>query len=533
VSREHSLPEELLRPNAFAQVVDAPGEVAFVETHISWVFMLGRDVFKLKRPVNLGFLDFTTPEKRKAACDAEVLLNRRLAPDVYHGVVPIVRGADGHARVGGEGDVVDHAVHMVRLRDERRMDCMLAAGLLTPTDVDTVAIAIAKFHARCRSDAETSKFGAPSILEQNIEENFAQTNGARERYLRADEAREMVRWQRAFLRGHAALFERRMATGRVRDGHGDLRLEHVFLDGPRTTIIDCIEFNERFRFADVCADIAFLSMDLARGGRVDLAERLVAAYARESNDLDLYAVLDFYESYRAFVRGKIAAMIADDPAVEAAARERAAADARQHFLLALSADRRSMLMPAVVAVGGVIASGKSTVAESVGAQMSAPIVDADRTRKSMLGVESTHRIEDSAFAGAYDPKFTESVYAEVLRRAQVVLSSGRPVVIDASFRSEKMRHAARELAIANNAPFRFVECRAPLDVCRARLQKRERGTGVSDGRLAIFDDFVAKWSPPSELLETEHIVLDTTQPLEREDEVLRAALSFWPAGFVA
>src|SRR5207237_830537 len=153
---------------------------------------------------------------------------------------------------------------------------------------DSVAITVARFHAQCRSDAATAEFGAPAMLERNLEENFAQTRGSIEKYVRPDEAQEIVRWQRAFLRGHGDLFERRRASGHVRDGHGDLRLEHVFTDGKRITIIDCIEFNERFRFADVCADIAFLSMDLARCGRVDLAERLLAAYARESNDFELY-----------------------------------------------------------------------------------------------------------------------------------------------------------------------------------------------------------------------------------------------------
>src|SRR5262249_31789082 len=159
------------------------------------------------------------------------------------------------------------------------------------------------------------------------------------------------------------------------------------------------------------------------------------------NDFDLYAVVDFYESYRAYVRAKIASILADDANADVEARGRAEREARKHYLLALSAERRSLLVPAVIAVGGVIACGKSTVAEA-----SAPIVDADRTRKSMLGVAATRKLHDPAWSGAYDPAFTEEVYAEVLRRAAVVLDSGRPVVIDASFRSVEMRRRARELA---------------------------------------------------------------------------------------
>lgn len=525
-------PGDLLRPEAFAPLVTAKS-VAFAETHISWVFMLERDVFKVKKPVNLGFLDFSTIEKRQIACEAEVRLNGRLAPDVYHGVIAVRRGEDGRARIGGTGPVIDYAVHMMRLPDESRMDYLLEAGILPAQAVDAVALELAKFHARCRSDAATAAFGAPALLDENLEENFAQTRESIHEYLPRDEVHEIVRWQRAFLRGHRALFEQRAAAGHVRDGHGDLRLEHVFVDGERIKVIDCIEFNERFRFADVCADVAFLSMDLARSGRVDLAERLLATYARETNDFDLYSTVDFYESYRAFVRGKISAMVASDPVQGDRRRARAVAEARQYFLLALSADRRSMLLPCVVAVGGIIASGKSTIAEHIGAEMSAPVVEADRTRKGMLGVEATQRISDSAWSGAYDPSFTEKVYAEVLRRAAVVLESGRPVVIDASFRSADMRRAARELAVHHNVPFRFVECRAPADVCRTRLVVRERTHAVSDGRLAIFDDFCARFEPVKELLPTEHVVVDTTKLLDETTSRLRSVLDLWPPGFVA
>jgi predicted kinase len=349
-----------------------------------------------------------------------------------------------------------------------------------------------------------------------------------------------VRWQSAFLRERRALFSSRIREKHVRDGHGDLRLEHAYfwppaeVKGERPIIIlDCIEFNERFRFADTCADIAFMSMDLAANGRVDLAERFIARYAREANDFDLYGVIDFYEGYRAFVRGKIAAMRANDPAASADARARAHAEARRYFLMALSADRRSLLAPEVVCVGGVIASGKSTIADRIGAALGAPVVDADRARKFMLGVAPTEHVNDGAWSGAYDPQLTEHVYEEVLRRARIVLCSGRPVVLDASFRSVHLRAAARELASDHGVPFRFVECRAPLDVCRARLVRREKDGDVSDGRLEIFDDFVAHVEPVTELPETEHIVVDTQRRIDENLRTLSSTLGAWPAGFNA
>jgi uncharacterized protein len=531
-ARNGSLKTELLRPEAHAPLARARG-VTLIETHISWVFLLDDDVVKVKKPVNLGFLDFGTVKQRRAACDAEVHLNERLAPGVYLGVIPIRRGADGRATLGGSGPIIDWAVHMRRLRDEARADVLLAAKSLAPRAIDAIARRIASFHDSCRNDAETARFGSASVIEHNLLENFAQTQSVLAKYLTSADADEIQRWQQSFLRGHASLFERRAAQGRVRDGHGDLRLEHVYLKGDHVTVLDCIEYNERFRFADVCADIAFLSMDLAGHGRVDLAERLLAVYAREANDFDLYAVVDFYEGYRAYVRAKVAAMLAEDASVDETTRQRAAEQARRHFLLALSADRRSLLLPMVVAVGGIIASGKSTIAERLGEEMSAPVIDADRTRKAMLHMEPTRRIEEPAWTGAYDPAFTESVYAEVLRRASIVLDSGRPVVLDASFRTSSMRNAARELANRHCVQFRFLECHAPADTCRARLVERERIGGVSDGRLGIFDAFAKSFEPIGELPPDDHIALDTTRPVEASLETLRSHLTMWPRRFVS
>jgi aminoglycoside phosphotransferase family enzyme/predicted kinase len=526
-----SLQEDLRAGDAYEGPSSDDAEL--VETHISWVFLRKDEVFKVKKPVNLGFLDFRSMDERRAACEAEVTLNRRLAPDVYLGVVPIRRSERGRLRTFGTGPIVDWAVHMRRMPDEQRADRLLAAGTLTPERIERLAMRLARFHAACRADAETARFGSPSILEQNLEENFAQTAETIEQFMRTDEAEDLRRWQRAFLRGHATNFAERADGGRVRDGHGDLRLEHVYFagDGDRVTILDCIEFNERFRYADVCADVAFLSMDLAGHARVDLAERFLAAYARAADDFDLYAVVDFYESYRAFVRGKIAAMLAVDPTVDEATAQRARRDARRYFLLALSKNRRSLLLPAVVAVGGVIGSGKSTIAQSIGPEMGAPIIDADRTRKSMIGVEATRRLDEPAWSGAYDPAFTNRVYDEVFRRAEVVLASGRPVVLDASFRSAEARAAARDLAMRCGAPFRFVECSASSEVCKARLVEREKHRGVSDGRLAIFDDFVSRFESVVELPSSEHLILDTSRPLADSTSALREALAVWPQTF--
>jgi len=482
-----------------------------IETHISKLFLFERDVFKLKKPVNFGFLDFTTLEARRRACEAEVELNRRLAPGVYLGVVPIHRG----------GRVADWAVHMTRLDDRDRADLMLRRGMLGPAAVSAIAQRLAAFHQACPSDGKIAAYGSPETIAFNVRENFAQAQRNAVALLGRRAAEQLERWQLAFLHQHDHLFRRRIAQGRVREGHGDLRLEHVYFTRHGLRVIDCIEFNERFRMADVCADLAFLSMDLAANGRVDLAELLLARYARASDDYDLYGLVDFYESYRAYVRAKIATFTGDDAA------------ARRFFLLALSASRRSIMPPAVIAVGGVIAAGKSTIAERLGDACSAPIVDADRTRKHLAGVPAETPMREGAWQGAYDPEFTTHVYEEVFRRAGVVLASGRPVVIDASFRSRRWRALARELARTHGVPFHFVECVAPAEVCRARLKERAQSASVSDGRIEIFDAFCKSYEPPVELAPHERITIDTSRPIPDNLAHLTGRLEAWPAGLSA
>jgi aminoglycoside phosphotransferase family enzyme/predicted kinase len=522
---------DLQQPDAYPGTF---GPVEFIETHISWVFLVGGDVYKVKKPVHLGFLDFRSIEQRRIACDAEVRLNARLAPGVYLGVVPVCRGLDGRYRIGTVGDPVDWAVHMKRLRDDERADNLLSSRGLGVEDIDLVAQHLAQFHASARCDAETTSFGTVPAITKNVLENFAQTRADVARFVRPAAAAEIERRQLAFLREQASTLVARMAGGRVRDGHGDLRLEHVYLSHGHPTIIDCIEFADRFRFADVCADVAFLSMDLAWHGRVDLAERFIARYAREANDFDLYSVIDFYEGYRAYVRAKVSMVLAMDGQAGETLRAAAGRDARRFLLLALSAGRQSPVTPALVCVGGLIASGKSTVAEQVSLDLSAPVVDADRTRKHMMGVAPTvHVDEGGSWRGVYDPAVTQRVYAEVLRRAGIVLASGRPVIVDASFRSRALRRAARDLATVHGVPFRFVECRTDDDVCRARLARRERESGVSDARLPLFETFRPSFEPVDELTGDEHIVIDTGRSATQIRVELREQLSGWPKGLNA
>ncbi len=496
-----------------------------IETHISWVFLADAEVFKVKRPVELGFLDFTTVEARRQACEAELHLNRRLAPDVYLGVVPVTIGENGVHTIDGDGRIVDWAVRMRRLSDETRGDALLLSGALGPSRIDDLADRVAAFHAAARCDAGTSQHGEVATIRNNVRENFAQTRDSIAEYLNAAQAREIETWQLGVLRDEAR-FEARIDAGRVRDGHGDLRLEHVYFEGDGSiAIIDCIEFNDRFRFGDVCADIAFLSMDLGWHGRVDLAERLLARYARATHDYGLYSVVDFYESYRAFVRGKISSFLAADAEASGPTRERARREARRYFLLALAYERPPLMPPRVVAVGGMIASGKSRTAAFVGELLAAPVLSSDRMRKHRMGSAPSESLRSEPWSGAYSPSATEAVYGEIWSAAETVVASGRAVVIDASFRSAAARAAARELAKRHEVPFTMVECVAPRDLLLERLTKREaRGAHESDARTDLLDEFEARFERIHELPTAEHIRIDTSTPAEENRRRLEALL---------
>ncbi len=533
-----------------------PG-IEVAETHISWVFLAEREVWKVKKSVSLGFLDFSTAEKRKAVCEAEVRLNRRLAPDVYRGVEPITLDASGRHRFGGSGAPVDWAVHMDRLADDDRADVRRREGRLTDAHVTRIAEHIAAFHARARWDEASARFGAVESITRIIRDNHELGREAAIDLLGETEAHAIETEQLAFLSDHSTLFEGRIANGHVREGHGDLRLEHVYLaddpsDEDEIRVLDCIEFNDRFRFVDVCSDVAFLSMDLTYHGRGDLAEHFLAHYAQVTNDYDLYSLVGFYESYRAYVRGMVHGILAADEGATPSIRGSSKEAAGRYYRLALDSprarprrsDQGFSVSPAVLAVGGIVASGKSTVADLVGHELMAPVVSSDRTRKWLLGVEPTTPANpdagstgDSAgspgpWTGAYSAEVTEAVYDEVFRRARAVLQSGRPVVIDASFRSLEHRKAARQLASEAGVPFLFVECQAPSDIIRERLRRRDREPSVSDARADFLDDFVASWEPVDELGPSEHLVLDTSGSIEENVEAIRSASNQAPLRIV-
>jgi aminoglycoside phosphotransferase family enzyme/predicted kinase len=490
--------------------------VTHVATHISWVFLTDRDVWKLKRPVDYGFVDYSTLDRRRLCCEDEVRLNRRLAPDVYLGVVPVRLAPHGYW-FGPDGKIVEYAVRMRRLPEERSAEALLRRGALTSGHLERLATRLARFFADAVPAPEA---GTIEAIRENVTENFVQVEPFVGRFVSREMFDAVRRWQVGVLEREPARFAARVAQRRIRDGHGDLRLEHVYFEDTDPVVIDCVEFNARLRCGDAAADVAFLAMELTARARADLAERFLADFALESDDYDLYGVVDFYAGYRAWVRGKVAAFLAADPSTPPEKAARKAEEARALLALAHTyAEARPGTRP-VVAVGGVIGSGKSTLAEALGHATGAPVLSSDRTRKALAGVRATERAPEQAYSAA----FSARTFGELFRRADVLLSSGRGVVLDATFRDRDVRLRARDLARRHGRRFLFAETVCDEATLRERLRRRAAAPSVSDAGEGLLDRVRAEFEPVTELAADEHVRIDTSGPPEAAVRAVLAGL---------
>jgi aminoglycoside phosphotransferase family enzyme len=324
-----SLQKALLNPEIYP---DLPNEVEFIETHISLLFLTGNYVYKVKKPVDFGFLDFTSLEKRRYFCQQEVKLNRRLSPDIYLGVVKITHDRD-RISFNGKGEVEEYAVQMKRIPEEFLLDKLLKKGQVDRKMIEALSEKLARFYASAETNEHIKSFGKPERVKQDTDENFEQTQKYIGTVIPGPVYEEIKHKTNEFFKVQEALFHRRIAFDRIRDCHGDLRLEHIFW-GREIAIFDCIEFNERFRYTDVAADIGFLAMDLDYHGRKDLSVDLIRAYIEKSGDQELPGMLDFYKCYRAYVRGKVESFRLDDLNIPEKEKEEAHKRAQKYFDLA-------------------------------------------------------------------------------------------------------------------------------------------------------------------------------------------------------
>jgi len=509
-----------------------PAQVEHVQTHISHVFLAGPYVYKLKKAVHFPFIDASTIARRHAHCDDELRLNRRLAVPIYLGVLPITREPDGRLALAGEGPVLDHVVWMRRLPASRMLDRLVADGAADAGMLGQLARLLADFHASAAVGSTVAAHASPEAILGDWRKVLAVAAPLVGGILPAATHTVLVSFARTFLAEHDALLRRRQTAGhRIREGHGDLRAEHVcILDAPVPAdpphapiapgiyVVDCLEFSRALRCIDVASEVAFLTMDLERLGRPDLAEAFVDAYVAASGDQELQTLLPFYCAYRACVRGAVEGLRAGEAEVDPADRVAAAERARQYFALAQRYAWKAH-GPAVVVCCGLSGSGKTTLARALAEATGFVHLSSDVVRRQGPGLGRPAPYG----TGLYAPGARAAVYARLCDETDGAVAASRGVVADATFLRRADRDALAAVATRRARPLIFLECHADPETIHRRLEAPR--PGLSDARWETYLAQHAEREPFG--ADEPHRSVDTSGDLDDVVEEILPALWRW------
>ena len=508
VNEQPVLIRSLLQPEAYAHPVTA---IRLIETHISWVILTGRYAYKIKKPVDLGFLDFSTLDKRRICCHEELRLNRRLAGPIYLEVVAIT-GTHQRPVLNGQGDAIEYAVRMVQFPQEAQLDNMLADGELEIQHIDAIADRVAEFHRHIDIAAEDSDFGDPDHVYQPVAENFAQIR----QHLHAGRFEQQLAvledWSRSTFEALKPYFAQRKADGFIRECHGDMHLRNLVWFRGEPLAFDCLEFNPALRWIDTMSEVAFLVMDLQDRKQAAFAQRFLNRYLEKSGDYPGIRGLRFYLSYRALVRAKVDAIRAAQPHIN----DQEKTSAEQEFLayLELARTYTQAEAPALIITRGLSASGKSTLTQPLLERVGAIRIRSDVERKRLFGIparaDSTAGIDE----GIYSAEAGRRTYERLATLAAMVIDAGTTVIIDAAFLKFDQREPFRQLALAKGVPFIILEFNAAADTLRRRI--RSRAHDVSDADLSVLEHQLATVKPLRDNEMDRVISIDTEQPFDVE-----------------
>ncbi len=486
------------------------GLVKLIQTQMSWVILTTEHAFKLKKPVDLGYVDYTTLKKRLYYCQKEVELNRRLCPDTYFGVVAVTREINRYG-VNGRGEVVDYAVKMRRLPETQMLDYLLMNESANRDMLEQVADTVAAFHQEAVTSDSIAAFGSLDAIRYNTTENFEQSLKYAGCVVEPDTLNRIKYFTESFIENNAPLFNKRAKGGHIRDCHGDLHSSHVcFVNG--ICIFDCIEFNDRFRYSDTASEVAFLAMDLDYYGRADLSTGFVERYVKTTGDVEINALIKFYKCYRAMVRAKVNCFKLDDPYVSRAEKEQAKTNARIYFQLAES---YVLDKPVLLVNVGLVGSGKTTLAKKLASRMGMVVISSDVVRKTLAGIPPTEPQPDEYNSGIYSPDFSQKTYQSMFEQAGEWLGRGVSVILDATFIRAKSRRVARDIASRSNATFGLLEYQIDDEEAHSRLVKRSTQLkNASDGRPDIYYKMKRKYEPLDETEALYRVIIDSNMPAE-------------------
>lgn len=501
----------LLSPGAYPRPAE---NVELIQTGISSVLLAGDFAYKLKKPIRTGFLDYSTLGRRQHFCKLEVELNRRLAPEIYIGVSPIVEES-GEVKVDAPGETVEYAVKMKRLPQDCMMDALLEKDRVTLSMVDETARIMADFHEKARAGPEVSSYATHDSLVRMYGSDMDQIRDFLGNTISEDTYLAISDFLGGFLEENRGLFQERISDGRIRDCHGDLHSRNICIPGP-VYVFDCIEFQPAFRCSDVAKEIAFLAMDLDFFDHHLLSERFVEDYVGLSGDDRLYELLDFYKAWLAAIRGKVYSIPSEENDISRAEKKYSILRARKYFEMA----HRYAVGPGrpwLVVFMGAMGTGKSRLAGSLASALHFHVLDSDIIRKEMAGLHPEEKQYSGFEKGIYSPEMTDKVYTRIAEVSKELLGSGYSVILDASFSKRRHREGVVEAALQNDACYLFVECRAPVDVLKERLERRvAQGSGASDGRWELLSMQLEKYEPPHEIDPGHLLLLDT----DRDSELL-------------
>jgi aminoglycoside phosphotransferase family enzyme/predicted kinase len=471
LASRQSLVEAMLDPVFYPR---RPSSVSHRETHISHLFFAGDLVYKIKKDLRYSFVDYSTLERRLFFLQEELRLNRRLAPSVYLGILPISHDEYGWL-LGSDAQIAEYVLVMRRLPERRMLDYLLDTGQATAEMMDQVAQTLAPFHATAPNGRKVRSFGDPERIRGVWSQNLSDLEPFIGRTVDARTFAAIRAFGDDFLSRNYELMLHRGLDGYTRELHGDLHCEHICFAPEGIQIYDCVEFSRRFRYIDVASEVAFLTMDLQARGAAEYAKRLVSRYVELTSDLDVPKLLPFYECYRALVRAKVYSLIFPNGAVTAS----------RYFDQAYSYTWQE-LKPFVVVIAGLTGSGKSTLARALGRRLGATVINSDVTRKRLAGSSGRH--EQLKYGeGIYSPAMTARAYRKMIDQADNVLAAGEPVIIDATFHKAGPRALALDMAERRGASIIVIDCHAADEVVRERLAARAKErSDPSDGNWQIY-----------------------------------------------
>lgn len=476
------------------------GPVKTLETHISRLFLVGDRAYKLKKPVDFGFVDFSTLEKRRFFCEEEVRLNRRLAPDLYLGLRRIT-GSMENLQFDGRGDVVDYVIEMKRFDQAGLLGNVERAGKLKPQHMDQLARIVAEFHQKIPFATPTDVFGSPEGIASAADENFAQILSRNP----PSDCEALLRKLRSWAKDEHSklypLFERRRARERIREGHGDLHLGNIILTEETITVFDCIEFNEHLRWVDVMSDVAFCAMDLASRRRDALSSQFLNVYLEHTGDYDGVEVLRYYLSYRAMVRAKISWLKAQDESGKP--KETDQEECSKYLSLADRYARQQK--PRLFVMHGLSGTGKSTGGEKLVRGLGAIRIRSDVERKRIAAATEA--------AALYTPELTKRTYARLHEAAASCLRGGFLVVLDATYLQEEERARALAVATELDVPCHILHVTAAEETLKKRIyQRQKKETDPSDADLEVLRQQIETYEPLTDAERERTVDVDTEQP---------------------